>query len=222
VAAVGIVFVSHSARIAEGLVELAAQMAPSVALEAAGGTDEGTIGTSFEKVTSAIGRADHGDGVVVIGDLGSAIMTAETAAEMLDPVPDGGVVVLDVPLVEGGVAAAVTAEGGGDIDAVVAAARSAAGRNTSAEPEAASSGPATGEVVLADPEGLHARPAAELVKLAGRFRSSVRVNGTDARSLLGILALGLRTGDSVRIEAAGPDAGEAVDAVTDLLGPASA
>ncbi len=220
-AAVGIVFVSHSARIAEGLVELAAQMAPSVALEAAGGTDEGGIGTSYEKVASAIGRADHGGGVVVIGDLGSAIMTAETAAEMLDPAPEGGVVVLDVPLVEGGVAAAVTAEGGGDLDAVVAAARSAAGGGASAEPEPESSGPATRTVVLADPEGLHARPAAELVKLAGRFRSSVRVNGTDARSLLGILALGLRTGDSARIEAAGPDARNALDAVAGLLGSTS-
>ena len=218
-AAVGIVFVSHSARIAEGLVELAAQMAPSVALEAAGGTDEGGIGTSYEKVASAVGRAGRGDGVVVIGDLGSAIMTAETVVETLDPAPKGGIVVLDVPLVEGGVAAAVTAEGGGDLEAVASAARSAAG--TAAEPEAESPGPATGTVVLADPEGLHARPAAELVKLAGRFRSSVRVNGTDARSLLGILALGLRTGDSARIEAAGPDAAEAVEAVTGLLGSTS-
>lgn len=220
-AAVGIVFVSHSSRIAEGLVELAAQMAPSVALEAAGGTDEGGIGTSYEKVTAAIGRADRGDGVVVIGDLGSAIMTAETAAEMLDPAPEGGVVVLDVPLVEGGVAAAVTAEGGAELDAVVAAARSAAAPGAPAEPEAEGAGPVSGTVVLADPEGLHARPAAELVKLAGRFRSSVRVNGTDARSLLGILALGLRTGDSARIEAVGPDAGEAVEAVTQLLGSTS-
>jgi PTS hybrid protein len=223
VAAVGIVFVSHSRRIAEGLVELAAQMAPSVALEAAGGTDEGGIGTSFEKVESAIRRADRGDGVLVIGDLGSAIMTAETAVELLDPAPAGGVVVLDVPLVEGGVAAAVTAEGGGDLDAVVAAARSSAGGGTPpaapSEPEA--SGPVTDTVVLTDPEGLHARPAAELVKLAGRFRSSVRVNDADGRSLLRILALGLRKGDTVRIEAAGPDARAAVDALRELLGSTS-
>jgi PTS hybrid protein len=79
----------------------------------------------------------------------------------------------------------------------------------------------TGTVVLADPEGLHARPAAELVKLAGRFRSTIRVQGTDGRSLLGILALGLREGDSVRIEATGPDAGEAVEAVRHLLGSTS-
>jgi PTS hybrid protein len=217
--AVGIVFVSHSERIAAGLVELAAQMAPSVALEAAGGTDEGGIGTSYEKVEGAIGRADGGQGVLVIGDLGSAIMTAETAVELLDPPPAGGVLVLDVPLVEGGVAAAVAAEGGGDLTAVAAAARTAAG--TPAEDAGRASEPASGtafaEVVLTDPEGLHARPAAELVKLAGRFVARVQVNGKDARSLLGILALGLRQGDRVRIEAVGPDAADAVDAVRELL-----
>jgi len=219
--AVGIVFVSHSERIAAGLVELAAQMAPSVALEAAGGTDEGGIGTSFGKVEGAIGRADGGQGVLVIGDLGSAIMTAETAVELLDPPPAGGVLVLDVPLVEGGVAAAVAAEGGGDLQAVAAAARTAAGTlaaglDAAPAPEPGA-GPASATVVLADPEGLHARPAAELVKLAGRFVARVQVNGKDARSLLGILSLGLRQGDRVRVEADGPDAADAVEAVRELL-----
>src|SRR4051794_11840693 len=196
-------------------------MAPSGALEAAGGTDEGGIGTSFEKVEAAIARADGGQGVLVIGDLGSAIMTAETAVELLDPAPAGGGLVLDVPLVEGGGAAAGAAEGGGDLAAVAAAARTAA--ETTAAPEEAGSAPEPGPepvsdtVVLADPEGLHARPAAELVKLAGRFAARVQVNGRDARSLLGILALGLRQGDRVRIEADGPDAADAVDAVRALL-----
>jgi phosphoenolpyruvate---glycerone phosphotransferase subunit DhaM len=221
--AVGIVFVSHSDRIAAGLVELAAQMAPTVALEAAGGTDDGGIGTSFEKVGDAIARADGGQGVLLIGDLGSAIMTAETAVELLDPAPEGGVLVLDVPLVEGGVAAAVAAEGGGDLAAVAAAARTAArtlapdAHPDSGTPPEPANGPASATVVLADPEGLHARPAAELVKLAGRFAARIQVNGRDARSLLGVLALGLRKGDQVRIEADGPDAAEAVDAVRDLL-----
>ncbi len=159
----------------------------------------------------------------LIGDLGSAIMTAETAVELLDPAPAGGVLVLDVPLVEGGVAAAVAAEGGGDLAAVAAAARTAGGtpvaeaRRAYAHGTESGTGPASATVVLADPEGLHARPAAELVKLAGRFAARIQVNGRDARSLLGILALGLRKGDRVRIEADGPDAAEAVDAVRDLL-----
>src|SRR5579875_1530049 len=211
---VGLVFVSHSARIAEGLVELAAQMAPSVALQAAGGTDDGGIGTSFERVQAGIAAADGGAGVVVIGDLGSAILTAETAVELLDERPAGGVEVLDVPLVEGGVAAAVAAEGGADL----AAARSASpGAPAADEPAPAPTAPTAAEVELGDPEGLHARPAAELVKLASRFQARVQVNGRDARSLLGILALGLRQGATVRIEAEGDDATEAVEAVADLL-----
>ncbi|WP_269085093.1 dihydroxyacetone kinase phosphoryl donor subunit DhaM, partial [Rathayibacter tanaceti] len=81
---VGLVLVSHSARLAEGLVELAEQMAGAVALIAAGGTDDGGIGTSFDRITAALGEAESGDGVVVLCDLGSAIMTAETAVEFLD------------------------------------------------------------------------------------------------------------------------------------------
>jgi phosphoenolpyruvate---glycerone phosphotransferase subunit DhaM len=223
VAGVGLVFVSHSERIAEGLVELARQMAPSVRLVAAGGTDDGGIGTSFDKVEAAVGEADAGAGVVVIGDLGSAIMTAETVVELLDPSAAAGVVVLDVPLVEGGVAAAVAAEGGADLAAVAAAARTAAGRGQDeATPAEAGKRPgggaASSRAVLTDPEGLHARPAAELVKLAGRFESRVTVNGADARSLLAVLALGLRHGDAVTVEADGPDGPAAVEAVRELLG----
>ena len=75
-ARVGIVFVSHSRKLAEGLVELARQMAPTARLEAAGGTDDGRIGTSFDLVSSAIQAADGGAGVAVLCDLGSAILTA--------------------------------------------------------------------------------------------------------------------------------------------------
>jgi len=73
---VGIVFVSHSSRLADGVVSLAGQMASSVPLVAAGGTDDDGIGTSFLKVTEAISAADKGSGVVVISDLGSALLIA--------------------------------------------------------------------------------------------------------------------------------------------------
>jgi phosphoenolpyruvate---glycerone phosphotransferase subunit DhaM len=220
VAAVGLVLVSHSAKIAEGLVELARQMAPDAALVAAGGTDDGGIGTSFDKVEAAVREADRGDGVVLIGDLGSAILTAETVADLLDPPVPGGVRVLDVPLVEGGIAAAVAAQSGGDLDAVTAAARR--GPQDASDGDRGSADAPGAVVALTDPEGLHARPAAELVKLVGRFSSTVRINGTDARSLLAVLALGLRQGSEVRITAEGPDAADAVEAVRALLGPGSA
>jgi len=216
--AVGLVFVSHSARIAEGVVELARQMAPTVPLVAAGGTDDGGIGTSYDRVLAAIGEADRGDGVLLIGDLGSAILTAETAVDLLDAPPAGGVRVLDVPIVEGGVAAAVAAESGADLDAVARAAGSDAGEPAAEVSDApAPDGPAAATVALADPEGLHARPAAALVRLAARFDARVTVNGADASSLLRVIALGLRHGEQVVVRAEGAQAAEAVEAVAELL-----
>ena len=107
---VGLVIVSHSATLAEGVVELARQMGgEEVAIEPAGGMADppGEIGTDMQLVLDAIERAASPDGVLVLMDLGSAVMSAEMALEMLDP--DGGPVLLsDAPLVEGAVAAAAT------------------------------------------------------------------------------------------------------------------
>jgi PTS hybrid protein len=216
---VGLVFVSHSASIAGGLVELARQMAPDAALAAAGGTEEGRIGTSYARIEAAVREVDSGDGVVVIGDLGSAIMTAEAVADLIDP-PVVALRVVDGPLVEGGVAAAVAAQSGADVEAV---ARAAARGTDPEEPNLAGPGDGAPEdsaeaiAELADPDGLHARPAADLVRLAATFDAAVRVNGVDARSLLAILGLGLRQGAEVRITARGSDAATAVDAVQTLL-----
>lgn len=210
--AVGLVFVSHSARIAEGLVELARQMAPTVPLVAAGGTDDGGIGTSFDRVTAAIAEADAGDGVLLLGDLGSALLTAETAVELLEPERAEHVRVLDAPLVEGGVAAAVAAEGGADLAAVADAA-------TGTAPGSAEDAPgerAAASLVLTNPEGLHARPAAALVRAASGHDARVTVNGVDATSLLSVLALGLRKGATAEIVAVGPDARTAVDRIVEL------
>lgn len=221
-AAVGLVFVSHSAKIADGLVELARQMAPTAPLAAAGGLADGSIGTSFEKIQAGIRGVDRGDGVVVIADLGSAVLTAETVVELLDPPVLPGVRVLDAALVEGGVAAAVAAESGASLDEVVAAAERGPGdeHQGSGEPAEATRASSTAEatVELTDPEGLHARPAAELVKLVAGFDCRVRVNGVDGRSLLAVLSLGLRQGSTVRITAEGTGATDAVDAVQSLLG----
>lgn len=223
---VGLVFVSHSAKIAEGLVELAGQMAPETALIAAGGTDDGRIGTSFDRVSAAIAEADAGHGVVVLCDLGSAILTAETALDFLDDEVRERVRIVDAPIVEGGVAAAVAAQAGDGLEAVVAAARSAAGGEvdggeaSAAGPGSTSAAGASGPqrtVRLINPSGLHARPAAELVKLASTFAEPVTVNGTDAKSLLAIMAMGLTKGAEVVIASADPAGGAAVDALAELV-----
>jgi PTS hybrid protein len=223
---VGVVFVSHSERIADGLVELARQMAPTVALLAAGGTDDGRIGTSFERVSTAIAEADAGAGVVVLCDLGSAILTAETALEFLDDEQRDRVRIVDAPLVEGGVAASVAAEAGDPLDVVVRAAESARGSASASggapgrAPAAALGAPPTTahsrRITLTNADGLHARPAAELVKLASTFPQRVTVNGTDAKSLLSIMALGLVRGDEVEIASGDPDGAAAVDAIAEL------
>jgi len=221
---VGVVFVSHSARIADGLVDLARQMAPTASLVAAGGTDDGRIGTSFDLVSAGISEADAGEGVAVLCDLGSAILTAETALDFLGDEERARVRIVDAPLVEGGVAAAVAAESGDDLDAVVAAAESARGNADAAAMDALAPSSATGDaasaysrvVTLVNADGLHARPAAELVKLAGTFSQRVTVNGTDAKSLLSIMSLGLTKGASVEISSEDPTARDAVDAIAAL------
>ena len=215
--------VSHSEKIALGVVELAEQMAPNVRLVAAGGTDDGRIGTSFDRVSGGIAEADAGDGVVVLCDLGSAVLTAETALDFLDDEVRKRVLLADAPLVEGAIAAAVTAEGGGSVEDVLRSAEAAAGSFGQAEepaPGAAVEERSAGisaTAVLVNRDGLHARPAADLVRLATRFDARLAVNGVDARSLLGIMGLALRAGNRVDIEAEGPQAREAADALVELI-----
>jgi len=120
---VGIVLVSHSAELAAGAAHLAAQVSGgTVTIIAAGGTDEGELGTSAAKVTRGLRLADSGAGVVVLPDLGSAVLTVRAVLE-----DHGGqsVLLADAPFVEGAVAATVTAAAGGDIKAVAAAAEEA-------------------------------------------------------------------------------------------------
>lgn len=239
---VGLVIVSHSEKIAEGVVELAAQMAPDVVLAAAGGTGDGTgparIGTSFDRVQAAIERADGGDGVVVLTDLGSAVMTAEMVLEFLDPGARERVRLAQAALVEGAVAAAVQAQGGSALDDVVRAAEGAvvslrpeefepfvthAAATPGAGPPAPSSagsalegepGPtARGSWTLPNQMGLHARPAATLATGLTDLDAEVTVNGVDGKSVMLLMSLGLGQGRTVTVEAVGPDAQAAVDFV---------
>ena len=125
---VGIVLVSHSERLAEGVADLAAQVSGgTVTVVAAGGTDDGRLGTSAAKIERGLGLADSGAGVLILPDLGSAILTVR--ALLADaPAARGAVtsvVLADAPFVEGAVAATVTAAAGADLKAVAAAAEEA-------------------------------------------------------------------------------------------------
>jgi phosphoenolpyruvate---glycerone phosphotransferase subunit DhaM len=120
---VGLVLVSHSEQLAAGLREMVVTLAPGeVAVEAAGGTDDGRFGTSYQRIEAAISKADRGSGVVVLADMGSAVLTVRT---VLDDHPRADVLLVDAPLVEGAVAAAVLASTGAGLDDVSAAAAEA-------------------------------------------------------------------------------------------------
>ena len=121
----GIVLVSHSAAIAGGLAAMAAEVAGGdVRIVAAGGGPGGTLGTDGGRVAEAVREADSGAGVVILADIGSAVLSVR--AVLNDGMVDGvSAVLADAPLVEGAIAAAVTASVGGDREAVRAAAEDA-------------------------------------------------------------------------------------------------
>jgi dihydroxyacetone kinase phosphotransfer subunit len=124
-AKVGIVLVSHSAPLAAGTAELAAQVGGgAVPIATAGGTDDGGIGTSIAKIRRALSDADAGAGVVVLPDLGSSVLTVRALLAEPDDLPEP-LGVADAPFVEGAVAATVTSAAGGDFKAVLSAAREA-------------------------------------------------------------------------------------------------
>ena len=119
---VGIVIVSHSQKLAEGVRELAEMMAGDVQIASAGGLDDGMLGTSYEKITLAVEAVCGRDGAVVLMDMGSAVMTAELVQENLK---DDHVKLVDCPLVEGAVMAAAAASGGADVTEVARQAETA-------------------------------------------------------------------------------------------------
>ncbi len=213
---VRLVVVSHSDKIADGAVELAAQMAPDVMILAAGGTDDGRIGTSLEKIMAALDRAGGGDGAVILTDLGSAVMTAEAAVEFA-PDPDA-VLIADAPLIEGLVAAAVAAQTGADAQAVKAAAE-AVYRPPAAPPAHEHHQPAeaVGEFELINQAGMHARPAAKIAGGLSALDAEVTINGADAASMTELMMLAAAKGTVLRVEANGPDAAKAVDYLGGLI-----
>jgi multiphosphoryl transfer protein len=229
---VGLVIVSHSAELAAGVVELAREMGGGdVPIEAAGGLDDGSVGTDAARVQAAIERAMSADGVLVLMDLGSALMSAEMATELLGG--DDRVLLSEAPLVEGAVAAAAVARGGASLEEVAAEARGAlamkvsqlAGEEPSVEDASTTEAAAEeGEVRLpvVNEIGLHARPAALVVELASRFDADLRLakagrpGQISARSLTGLMTLGARFGDDLLASASGPQADDALAALEAL------
>ncbi|MDR1711528.1 MAG: phosphoenolpyruvate--protein phosphotransferase [Propionibacteriaceae bacterium] len=235
---VGIVVVSHSAALADAAVELALEMAPSgpPPIAVAAGAAEGATGTDAVAIAEGISSVASPDGVLVLMDLGSALLSAEMALEFA--AVDCPVRLVAAPFVEGLVVAVVAASSGLGLDEV---ARQAVGAlsakqehlgGTSApsvpsDPapvrhEAAALGEITSRARITNPLGLHARPAATVVGAASGFSATVTITKpgrppASALSQMALVALGTKAGDEVTITASGPDAAAAVATVADLI-----
>jgi len=240
---VGLVIVSHSAQLAAGVVELARQMTQGqTPLAAAGGGPDDILGTSADKILEAIQQVESPDGVLLLLDLGSAILSAEMALEMYDSAEPAEIALSYAPLVEGCVAAALEASLGRSLAQVKQAAEKTASvqhlkqlkplddveaeeipASSPAEPLAEPAASLEVQLILHNPAGLHARPASLFVQTAARFQAEIQVLATtknrqaNAVSIMDVLGLGARQGDTIIVRASGREAQAALDALSTLV-----
>ncbi|SBV91156.1 Fructose-specific MTP [uncultured Alphaproteobacteria bacterium] len=236
---IGVVLVSHSKALALGVRELVLQMTGPdfpVVVAAGVGDDFAEIGTDAVHVAEVLKPFCAGDGAVVLMDLGSAVLSAQTALDLLDfeEIPHDSIRICSAPFVEAAVAASVQANAGGDLESVVREAMAALTPKQDqvgdAPPAAAAPTAEAGEgaalafeTEIRNPHGLHARPAANLVRAASGFAAVVTIanlgNGrgpASAKSLTSVALVQARKGDRVRIEIRGADA-EAARAALEAL-----
>jgi multiphosphoryl transfer protein len=237
---VGLVLVSHSRKLAESVRELVLQMtAPDfpVAVAAGVGDNYDQLGTDAVHIADVLQKLSCPEGVLVLMDLGSAVLSAQTALELLDCAAGSPIRLCPAPLVEGAIAAAVRAQAGGNLEEVAHEAglglaakqqqvQSEAGETPEARTESLATPPAeTAEIVLTveNQHGLHARPAAAFVQAASRFSSSVDVfnlksgrGPASARSLTSLALLQVRPGDRIKVVCSGPDCHAAIKSIREL------
>jgi len=238
---IGLVIVSHSAQLADGVAELARGMAgPDVPIAATGGLElpGHPLGTDAQLVARAIDQVYSDDGVLVLMDLGSAVLSAEMALEQVAPERRAHILLCDAPLVEGAVAAAVQARLGSPLEQVAAEAVGALAPKTAqlmplaptydrdgARPGPAPTVPSVAplRLTVGNRLGLHARPAARFVQTAGRYNAEIQVRNltagrgpVNAKSVNAVATLGARQGHEIEVTASGVDAQAALDALREL------
>ncbi len=240
---VNLVLVSHSKLLAESLVNLVRQMAGEevkIGVAAGAGENHDDFGTDATQIAQVIQEVDSPDGIVVLMDLGSAILSAEMAMELLPKEVRSRVHFCPAPLVEGAIAAGVQASLGNDPQTICREACQAlqpkAEQLHFSQPapavlpvEEAAPAPTGGEIhtvvlELTNAHGLHARPAARFVQTASRFKADIRVANlttgsptVSAKSLNALATLGALHGHQIQIQAQGEQAAEAIQALTKLV-----
>ncbi len=238
---VGLVIVSHSRALAKALVDLVRQVTATpipMALAAGVGDRREEFGTDAVEIMEAIQSVYSPDGVLVLMDLGSAILSAETALELLPPEMANNVRFCPAPLVEGAIAAGVQVGLGSELDAICQEAKSSllpkidqlAGDEGGSPPQGIATQvevqPAAEEIVLTlkNLHGLHARPAARFVQTAASFKAGIQVRNlttgkgpVSAKSLNALATLGAVRDHQIVVSADGPDASQALQALRTLV-----
>ena len=242
---VNILLVSHSFQLASGVATLARQMAPSDAVKievAAGiGDDHAEIGTNAVEIAEKLNALSSPDGILILMDLGSAILSTQMALEMLDEEIKAQVRLCPAPFVEGAIAAAVQANMGSDVEAVYREATAALlAKQQQLQPEgspadqqapspAAEPAPAAADVLevvlpVTNESGLHARPAALFAKTIGSHKAKVTVtNLTENKGpiaingLIAVMLLAAKKGDMLKIQAEGEQKQEVIEALKQLF-----
>lgn len=227
-----LILVSHHPDIARGIAALAAQMsaAPETIHTAAGIDDaDNPVGTDAVRIMQTLLEADNPDGILILVDLGSAILSAQTALDLLDdPALAARCRISAAPLVEGAISAAVAASSGADLETVareatqaLAAKQAALGESApaSATPVVAPSGDST-TITLTNRDGLHARPAARLAAALTPYRARLILTcgdkQADGKSLNQLALLQARHGDRLTLHADGDDAAAALQTFREL------
>ena len=227
-----LILVSHHPDIARGIAALAAQMsaAPDTIHTAAGIDDaDNPIGTDAVRIMQAILDADNPDGILILVDLGSAILSAQTALDLLDdPALAARCRISAAPLVEGAISAAVAASSGADLETVareatqaLAAKQAALGESApaSATPVAVPSGDSA-TITLTNRDGLHARPAARLAAALAPYHARLVLScggkQADGKSLNQLALLQARCGNRLTLHADGDDAAAALQTFREL------
>lgn len=243
---IGIVIVSHSMLLVKGVLEMAREMAgPDVPIAIAGGFGGpgSGLGTDVASVLHAIEQVYSDEGVLVLMDMGSAILNSEMALEMLPPEKRANVLLCSAPIAEGAVAAATCARLGRTLPEIAREAGNALAVKMSHLADTADLPPDLSAAAMREENqrcidgmdlqirvpvnnrhGLHARPAARLIKTAAGYQAEVFVwnvntnrGPVNTRSLNDLMMLGVLKGHELQISARGPQAREALDALKLLV-----
>jgi len=235
---VGLVLVSHSKKLAQSVRDMIVQMtAPDfpVAIASGAGESHEELGTDAVHIADVLQKIKTSDGVLVLMDLGSAVLRAQTALELLEPALAKRICLCAAPLVEGAIAASVQAHLGGTLEEVAREAqRGLKAKEQQIQSDSPSVLPAdtpstavskVSELILTveNEHGLHARPAAILIRTISRFRSSIEITNltsgrgpAPARSLTSLALLQIRKGDRIGLTGTGVDCEAALRAVREL------